>query len=96
MGQVMTLAQAVGRLSELDADDTIYAAEPWTENSNVIVAAEPPAGGLPAQAAERGLTYFLEVFIANDFLEDWKKSLPQTPTLPAMCERLIAYAVNDA
>jgi hypothetical protein len=51
---------------------------------------------LPAPAAERGLTYFLEVNVASDFLEDWKSSLRDNPTAPAICQRLIAYAVNDA
>jgi hypothetical protein len=92
----MTLAEAVGRLSEFDADDTIYAAEPWTVDSNVIVAAEPPSGGLPDEAAEHGLKYFLEISVASDFLEDWKNSLRDNPTTPAICQRLIAYAVNDA
>ena len=92
----MTQAEAVSRLSEFSADDTIYAAEPWTQDSSVVVATEPPAGGLPAQAVDGGLAYFLEVDIASDLLEDWEKSLLEKPTLRAMCERLIAYAVNDA
>jgi hypothetical protein len=56
MGKFVTLAEAVERLSEFDSDDTIYASEPWTETSDAIVAREPEAGGLPANAAEAGMT----------------------------------------
>ena len=50
MGQVMTLIETVKSLDDLDDGDTIYAAEPWTENSKAIVAPEPASGGLPDQA----------------------------------------------
>jgi len=91
----MTLAEAVDRLAEFDSGDTIYAAQPWTEHSPVVIAPEPEAGGLPVEATQRGLAYFLEVDVASGFLEDWKRSQGQ-PTSPAMCRRLIDYAVNDA
>lgn len=92
----MTLLDAVDTLDDLDEVFTIYAAEPWMKNSTAIVAQEPEAGGLPAEAEKLGLKYFLEVFIARDFLDDWKGSLNQEPTLQEKCARLIQYAVNDA
>jgi hypothetical protein len=43
-----------------------------------------------------GYDYFLEIFIAREFLEDWKASLGAEPSMSQTCARLIQYAVNDA
>lgn len=96
MGQVGRLADITARLSELDRNDTIYASEPWTAASDAIVATEPDTGGLPAEAVKRGMSYFLEVSIAGDFIEDWTTSLGQEPEPDAICQRLIDYTINDA
>jgi hypothetical protein len=92
----MTLIDAVEQLGTLDEGSTIYASEPWTEDSTVIVAKEPNDGRLPPDAVEQKLKYFLEVFIARDFLDDWAASLPVEATLQEKCARLIQYAIKDA
>lgn len=96
MGAMRTLAAVVNDLESLDSDATIYVAEPWTGESRTLVEFEPAAGGLPEAAVRDGLKYFLEVFVARDFLADWLTSLSQQPTAEERCERLIRYAVNDA
>ena len=96
MGQVTTLINAVKCCESLNQADTIYAKEPWTEQSMVLVAAEPPSGGLPENVEDLGLQYFLEVSVANEFLTDWCQSLEREPTLEEKCRRLILYAINDA
>ncbi len=96
MGQVGRLIEIVARLSEFDEYDTIYAAEPWTENSDAMVATEPESGGLPLEASEAGMEYFLEIFISREFIEGWLPSLPQKPSLSETCQRLIEYATYDA
>ena len=65
----MNLIDAVRNLDSLDDEQTLYAAKPWTPDSEVLAAVEPESGGLPAEAEERGLSYFLEVFIAREFIE---------------------------
>jgi len=80
----------------LDENGTIYAAEPWEENSAAIIVHEPTSGSSPAAAAEVGLRYFLEVSVAREFLEDWVGSLDSEPTLRAKVERLTQYAIDDA
>ena len=90
------LIEVVDRLSEFDDNGTIYASEPWTETSCAIVAVEPEVGGLPLEAAERGVTYFLEVSIARDFIEDWQSLQNEKVTSSDICRRLIQYATNDA
>ena len=95
MGQVMTLADVAARLSEFDQTYTIYAAEPWMAASSAIVDYEPDEGGLPAETVTLGLSYFLEIEIANDVVDGWV-STQQQPDDAATCQRLIDYAVNDA
>jgi hypothetical protein len=96
MGPTMKLIEAIRDLNALDEESTIYASQPWSENSEAIVAREQELGGLPTEAERLGLSYFLEVFVARDFVEDWTASLDPQPTLQQTCARLIKYAVNDA
>lgn len=99
MGQIVKLVKLVERLAELDGEDTIYAYGPWTEDSAAMVAREDQDRkpfGIPLEAAEAGMMYFLEVFIAREVVEDWTASLDEKPTLTATCRRLIEYAIYDA
>ena len=92
----MNLLEAVRDLETLDEESTIYAVEPWTESSAVVVEREPETGGVPENAQKLGMKYFLEIFIARDFLEDWTASLDAEPSLAEKCARLIDYAIHDA
>jgi hypothetical protein len=96
MGQVARLGDVIDRLSEFDSEDTIYASEPWTEQSEAMLAREPDAGGLPLEASDAGMKYFLEVSIAKEFVEDWLASLDEQPSPSAVCRRVVDYAINDA
>ena len=96
MGEVTRIGDAIGRLVSLDQAATIYAAEPWTAESTAVVAIEPDTGGIPEEAATRGLKYFLEVAVARDFLEGWEATLDTTQTASERCARLIRYAIDDA
>lgn len=96
MGQVTTLMEIVDSCNGLNAVDTIYAQEPWTEQSVAVVATEPSSGDLPEDAKRLGMRYFLELSVANEFLVDWCQSLKREPTLKEKCQRLIQYAINDA
>lgn len=96
MGKTVKLLDIVGRLLEFDEADTIYASEPWTEDSDAMVAPQPEGALVPAEAAKAGLTYFLEIHIAIEITEGWIASLKEKPNLSAICQRLIEYAINDA
>jgi len=93
---MMTLLETIEKLSELNRNYTIYAAKPWTPQSAAVVAEEPPRGGVPPEAAERRLSYFLEILIARDFLDDWQAGSRKQFTAQERCQRLIDYATNDA
>jgi hypothetical protein len=53
-------------------------------------------GSVPAVAEELGLGYFIEVGIAQNFLQGWKENLGSEPGLDQQCARLIRYALTDA
>lgn len=92
----MTLADILSSLDSFDPEGTIYATEPWTRDSAAIVAREPETGALPDEAEALGMKYFLEVFVARDFVADWKSALRREPTPQQTCDRLIRYAIHDA
>jgi hypothetical protein len=86
----------VAVLETYDADLTVYAVEPWTCDAVAVVAREPGQGGVPAEAAAVSARYFIEVFIAREFLEGWCDAAGRATTARERCERLITYAVTDA
>ena len=90
----MNLVDLVSQIEMLDEDLTIYARAPWQPDSEAICAQEPTGSLVPADLASSGFSYFLEVFIAREFLEDLSSS--GELSIEKQCVRLIQYAVNDA
>jgi hypothetical protein len=80
----MKLAEIVESLEAQNEEETIFAAEPWSCSSEAVIASEPEDGSLPAIAAARCLTYFVEVSVAKEFLDGCRLN----ETAPK-CERLI-------
>jgi hypothetical protein len=91
-----TLLEVVRKLEFLSDEATICAAKPWTLASQAILVAEADDWGMSPEARELGLSYFLEVFVAREFLNGWTKNSDTEPTLQEKCARLIQYVVNDA
>ena len=100
MGETMKVEKLIDIISKLSSyeDDelTIYVVEPWTCDSNAIIAQEPEEGGIPPEAKGIEATYFIEIFIAIDVLEGWKANVKREIPLREQCERLIYYAIYDA
>jgi hypothetical protein len=92
----MTLAEIIENLDDFEEADTIYAAAPWTPDSNAVVATEPEAGDLPLVARELGLKYFLEILIAREVLTGCAAALGHELPLAQQVEQVIYYALNDA
>lgn len=102
-GNEMTLNDVISQLDSLDDENTIYVKKPWSPDAEAIVPTEPDEGGVPEEAAKINAEYFLEIFLANEFLEGWLSNLDQKPSVldqkPSVkdqCLRLIKYAENDA
>ena len=100
MGQVSKLIDIIENLATFGDEGTIYACEPWTENSNAMVAQEPDEGGVPPEAANAGMTYFLETYIATEVVEGWirsrLKAISERPSSLWLCQKVIYYATYDA
>jgi hypothetical protein len=89
------LVQLVSNLRTVDQESVIYAREPWTKNSEAIVAYEPDISRMPPKVD--GFSYFLEVLGASEFLEGWLTNyFDREPTAEEKCARLIEYAKRDA
>jgi hypothetical protein len=86
------LGDAVRQIESLDQDLTIYAQEPWNADSEIEFA--PCDQRVMADMNSRGLTYFLEIFVAKEILENWVAERPRSDA-----ERfafVVYYARNDA
>jgi hypothetical protein len=92
----MRLIEIIQNLASFDVENTIYAVEPWTKDSESLVLAERPGGGVPPEAAELGMKYLVELAIAREILKDWSNSRSIAPTAFESCQRIIKYAKDDA
>ncbi|MBP2198251.1 hypothetical protein [Pantoea cypripedii] len=50
---------------------------------------------MPDEAAKINAEYFLEIFLANEFLDGWLSNPGQEPSVKDQCLRLIKYTEND-
>jgi hypothetical protein len=110
MDEIEPLIKIVRELASIPPDDedgpcaTIYAQEPWTPASFAAVVNSSDETTGPVEVDGEKLAYFIEVFIAREFLEDWEKTPGVKPDenicdLAAdrhRCEVLIHYAKYDA
>lgn len=96
LGINVSLLEITSSLAEHDPELTIYARRPWRTDAEAIPAWDSEDGTPPPAATERGLDYFLEIFISLEVLNGWIKQLNDPPSAEAACQRLIAYAENDA
>lgn len=82
MGEKMrTLEQVLLNINNEDPEHTIYAERPWTMKSKAVVCLEDSID-VPSN-----LSYFLEIFLVLDVIEDIGSSSMQ---------RIIEYAEDDS
>lgn len=90
----MKLRDAVERIETLDGAATLFVRQPWTPESDTALAVE---GSVEEERVRgEGMSYFLEVVIAKDFLIGWRDSKRKAPGVEQSCLRLIEYAANAA
>lgn len=74
-------------------EGTIYVVEPWGGDADALLSnATPDTTGSIIQDGQ-SYAYFLEGFIARDFLDDLEAP---DDVDEAACERLVRYATDDA
>ncbi|MBG6066358.1 hypothetical protein [Micromonospora ureilytica] len=87
-----SLLQLIERLAELPDDATLYAARPWSPESDAVAAIEGPGGESPTE-----LPHLLEVELAREAVDvwsEWRKG--RRPTAGNACAAVIHYATHDA
>ena len=90
-----TLLAVTAHLAELNPDETIYAIAPWNPQSHAALATEPAGSIVPIDLAADGYSYFIEVFIAQEFVDGLRRSNSKMSNAQ-ICDRLIYYAERDA
>ncbi len=89
-----TLSELIEVLETLDPEHTIYAASPWTADSEAMVTYDVD-GRVPPEAAELGLSYFLEVDIALNVVKQYEEVMGKLST-QLRFQKVLYYAEYDA
>ncbi|MBU0407034.1 hypothetical protein [Acinetobacter baumannii] len=71
-------------------DQTIYAEQPWDITSQAIALSD--SDKMEIIIEDKYYSYFLEVFIIKELIED----LPNSVSSQDLVFRIIEYAINDA
>jgi hypothetical protein len=90
----MTLRELLALRRDWADDDTIYATEPWSGDAEALISNEAADSTDAIFRSGKRYAYFLEGFIARDFLDDLGASADDVGE--EACDRLIRYAIDDA
>jgi len=92
----MKLIDLIKDIENVDQDYIIFQEYRDNPNSNIILSyAEEGDRGIKEHAG-RKYYYLIEVFLAKEFVDDWKASLNYNPSFEETVKRLYDYAINDA
>ncbi len=89
----MKLLELLGGRRDWSDGETIYVVEPWSADAESLLSSAAPDTQEPVVQGGKIYAYFLEGFIARDFLDDL--GAPDDLGVAA-CERLIRFAIDDA
>lgn len=89
----MNLGDILQGIDDFSEEATILAQEPWSPSSRAVVR-EFPVDQPVAEMIDEGRTYFLEVSIAREVIEDLRSGGGLMGA--ALYERVIRYASDDA
>lgn len=90
----MMLIDLVKDIENVEEDSIIFQ-ENIEDPSSDIILAFAEDGGVKEEAG-RKFHYLIEVFLAKEFIEDWKASLDYSPSFEEIAKRLFDYAIKDA
>lgn len=76
-------------------EQIIYVTQPWSCDADALVSIDSPDTTDSIIQSGKRYEYFLEGFIARDFLEDLGVSV-DVAVDGKVCARLIRYAIDDA
>lgn len=93
----MRLIEVIREAADLSDDLVIYVLAPWSPDADTVFVVAEGNSAEPVTFHGRQYDYFLEAFIARDFIEDYAASAEgASATERERCERLIRYAQDDA
>lgn len=93
----MRLIELVRSAAAWEDDDIIYVEAPWSPDADAVFVVAEGKTAEPVTFHAKQYDYFLETFIARDFMEDYARSAEgASATERERCERLIRYAQDDA
>lgn len=98
MEYAMRLIELLQQVAEWnDEEASIYAAQPWSCDSEAVLVTPAPNTTEPIRRGETSYDYFLEAIIAREVIEDYAASGEGGEASNRQrCERLIRYALSDA
>ena len=93
----MRLLDAIREVANCPDDLIIYVLPPWSPEADAVFMVADGNEAEPVQFHGQQYHYFLETFIARDFMEDYAATVEgAAATESERCERLIRYARDDA
>ena len=93
LGVCMKLRELLRGRCDWSDEETIYVVEPWDGGAEALLSSATSDATDPIVQGGKCYAYFLEGFIARDFLDDLDAP---DDVGEAACERLIRYAIDDA
>lgn len=84
------LQEVILNIKHISDEQTIYAEQPWDITSQAIALSD--SDKMEIIIEDKYYSYFLEVFIIKELIED----LPNSISSQDLVFRIIEYAINDA
>jgi hypothetical protein len=91
----MTLEYFVATIDEFDEELVIFQKDKLSIDSEVALFERDEDDTVRIKDGIK-YVYFLELFIAKEFIEDWTSSLDFKPNAREVALRLLQYAIYDA
>lgn len=85
MGSAVKLRELLRGRRDWSEDEIIYVVEPWNGEADALLSSETPDTTSPIVHAGKSYAYFIEGFIARDFLDDLAS---RDDVGEAACERI--------
>jgi hypothetical protein len=92
----MTLTDLISQIDNVDENLVIFIESMTDFNAAIVLEYEEEGDNGVKYADGKQYKYLIEVFLAKEFVDDWKPSLEHHPTDSEIAKRLFEYAINDA
>jgi len=92
----MKITDLIDDFEEINDELIIFQEDKDDLNSDIILShGEVGDGGIKKENGKE-FFYLIEVFLAKEFINDWKSGLSYSPSKNEIAQRLYEYAINDA